>query len=174
MTYRHRLYRPLCRHGCEPEPRREAKRSTRSGSYQAPHAVLYRVSGAALGILAMSRGNGIRARASRSKTRILGVGIDAPPDSKIGAAQRRARRPAGVDPVGAGTCAAWSAGHRCGSLSLMTHLVEEERWSASRLGVLMRRRTGLIGVGWLEGPRCRYHPAPPRGSPPCSPEHPPA
>eukprot|EP01046_Picozoa_sp_COSAG06_P053184 COSAG06_NODE_9133_length_1978_cov_2.754657_2_plen_61_part_00 len=37
----------------------------------------------------MSQGNGIRTRATRSKTRYLGVGNDVLPDSKkIGAAQR--------------------------------------------------------------------------------------
>jgi hypothetical protein len=48
--------------------------------------VLSRDSGVALGILAMSRGDGTRARATRAKTRILGEGTDILPNSKIGAA----------------------------------------------------------------------------------------
>ena len=60
--------------------------STRSGVCQGPHTVLFRDRGVALGILAMSRGDGTRARATRPKTRILGEGIDIRLILKIGAA----------------------------------------------------------------------------------------
>ena len=70
---------------------------------------------------------------------------------KIGAAQSCALRPVGIDPVGASTCAAWSAGRRYGNPSLMTHPVGGGAVECAVPGRADGATDRVDRVDWLDG-----------------------